>query len=1051
MSQADADVSPPFANAIDPRCGFLRPRIIVPAWLAAGWEAVPPIALLADEHGETVVDDVDLRIAYDGERFYCRAMWEDPEPMVDAAREPGTSTFWRQDHVDVRLTPDPERPGASIGMLFTLGGRWFDDLGLWRGGSAVKLDARSEGSRHCIEASVPWAELSLEPPGRGGQLHGLVSHVRFKNGGPMIGSISPADLGFNQRQRFAALAFGGERSAVELRGIRFEQPALRVGPNRARVELEHTGEAAIDARLRIDAEREPAGAGRADAVRHRLTPGANTVDVTFNLERPTYQRFTLAVEHGGRVEPLTAVTLRAQAAAIPTSARELTHPYLEFDAAELEAIRKRATTHPFTKLAGAMKVGDDDLNPPGLPAEGEQPSLRVTAGCFNWHRVAKETMGRDGEGGRKKKAAYIWSLQSEPAKEAWRSIRENIEPTDTQRELILEELNTMLARRDFYDAEAFEGVPLPDEANDLLERGVENLSDAEVFKLNRMVMQSAVECFHAFGKNYGSLPGKCWSKWLITGDDRLIGTATRGVRAANAAMLVGPYIELHEGGMCGGLARAYDAFEPHLDNDAKRDWLALMGRMLRMYLRTARESHWNTTSVPNANPVCNGGGGTLALTLLNEMPDEAAEALHDARTRLRNWLDYCDGVDGGNTEGAQYWQYGTENFIKFARCLERVLGHDDGLLSHPAIRNAMNMVRLGLSNDGAMHGVNDTIPVPVGGAIGWFVGKRFDDAFGTWYGDHALRWVQQRRAAGKQAPYSPGAVEMLLQRAEVPEQTEPPPLPTAFALRSIEYATLRSQPTLDATLVAGIKGSRPPYTHHNQPDSGAIFVHLRGERLLIDPGYYNGQPGDHCLPLVDGIGPHQPGEYTARIDACGERGPMRWLVCDATPAYRGAARRLRRLMVMLDDRSLLLVDDIDPTGEGNVTAQYQAGNQTELVGDGGRTLRVHGAQAKLDVALLTCEAATFELHAHRPFKTHWGYKFSDCRWHPATASYVADEREPLITLITDATEQPVPPAEVRWDRDAAGRALAVTVDNVGDAPVRLAYLGERWELDGNFE
>ena len=73
----------------------------------------------------------------------------------------------------------------------------------------------------------------------------------------------------------------------------------------------------------------------------------------------------------------------------------------------------------------------------------------------------------------------------------------------------------------------------------------------------------------------------------------------------------------------------------------------------------------------------------------------------------------CGGTDGGNTEGAQYWAYGMESFLRFALLLERLTGIDEGLVTHPLIRNALNMVRVSLCNDGALHGVNDTIPMPV--------------------------------------------------------------------------------------------------------------------------------------------------------------------------------------------------------------------------------------------------------------------------------------------------------------------------------------------------
>jgi hypothetical protein len=74
---------------------------------------------------------------------------------------------------------------------------------------------------------------------------------------------------------------------------------------------------------------------------------------------------------------------------------------------------------------------------------------------------------------------------------------------------------------------------------------------------------------------------------------------------------------------------------------------------------------------------------------------------------------------------------------------------------------------------------------------------------------------------------------------------QPEALPEAYALHSIEYGILRSGPQWDCALTAGLKGSRPPYTHHNQSDTGSFSMEVRGRRLLIDPGYYKPEPSHH--------------------------------------------------------------------------------------------------------------------------------------------------------------------------------------------------------------
>jgi hypothetical protein len=574
-------------------------------------------------------------------------------------------------------------------------------------------------------------------------------------------------------------------------------------------------------------------------------------------------------------------------------------------------------------------------------------------------------------------------------------------------------------------------------------------------------------------------PGELWAKWLVTRDRRLIAAATRAVEAAERFTEIAPQIHLHEGMVAGSLALAYDAFYPHLSRGDRGAWQTLLLRLLRLYLKTAHGRSWTVTTNANANPVGNGGCGLAALALWREYPALAERCLEYARRNIRRWRNYCQGPDGGNTEGVQYWQYGMENLLRFALALERVTGRDDGLLSHPSIRNAMNMVRVSLCNDGALHGVNDTVPMPIGGAIGWFVAGRFGDAFGLWYGDHAQRWCAERRAAGKPIAYAPGVAEMLLYRPGVAESSAAQALPLAFKLDSIQYGIIRSGQNFDCRWTAGLKGSRPPYTHHNQPDTGSLFIDLRGERLIIDPGYFKPAPTDHSLALIGGKGPVQPRGRTGSITACavggrlrggevgvalrrdacprdGARGPpssycrvtealpctertgLRYLAVDATAAYANAARVVRHIVLVGED-GLVLLDDI--VACERVTAQYQCGGATSAL-EGGRSLVVAGNQARLRMDLLTRTDAVFALKPERSLHdTHWGYHFADCRMFPVTAEYTAEEMDPLVTVFGDATSDAASRCTLaRGERDLALRF-------VSGQSVRFVYLGGRWRLD----
>ena len=267
-----------------------------------------------------------------------------------------------------------------------------------------------------------------------------------------------------------------------------------------------------------------------------------------------------------------------------------------------------------------------------------------------------------------------------------------------------------------------------------------------------------------------------------------------------------------------------------------------------------------------------------------------------------------------------------------------------------------------------------------------------------------------------------------------------PPLPLAFKLDDIQYGIVRAGPAFDSRWTAGLKGSRPPYTHHNQADTGSLFVDLRGERLLIDPGYYKDVPTDHCLPLIGGQGPMQPQGWTGRLIACEARGEVRYMAVDSTGAYGGAAARVVRHLVLFGEEGLVLLDDI--VAPGRILAQYQCGGVTSATSDG-RSVLVAGPRARLRLELATRAEATLALKPERSLHdTHWGYHFADCRLFPVTAEYAAEAMDPLVTVCLDATEGEPPACGV----ERTERALAIRLPS--GRSVHFVYCSGQWQLDG---
>lgn len=1048
---------------LDPRHGFLPPRLRVERLREdAGehaWAAVPTVPLFADLAGERVcVRPPRVRLAHDGRALHVRVEVDDPTPVVRRDTPPGHPNFWRQDHVEVRLAPDPTADLDQSQFILTADGRLAANR---NGGPIPQAEALRAGGRRTDTGWRAWMGIPFEVVGCGAPrfpwtLRGLVALCRWSGVAPDIVCMTPAVLGFSHSERFAELLLSNEVNAVRLDGVTFAAGPLRSGPQPVQLQVLRTAGRDGDGTLKVLCE--TGATATPDASEWRtarwelpvkpggsLSPVPARATVELSLQRPRYTRFGVWWNApDGSVRELGAVTLRAAPSPLPENAGKRGHPSLFFDAEGMRALREKAQRAFYIPLTQGWRKPFPENGDDPLPDPDDVRVFNITRSCLHWFRVAKETMLRDGAGGKRPAAARIWSLLPPEAQAAFRDVAASVVPSEDQFAVLLPAMNALLRKRDLYEPTAFAEVRLPAVALESLERGWDALSDFERARLNRALLQSAIECFGAFQLGLVRDAGDCAGPWLLSGDARWIGRATRRLEIADRCMIPGPQTHLHEGMLGAQLAFAYDLFFPHLTHTQRNVWRRVMARFLQLYLDTARASAWTVTTIANANPVGNGGSGLLALALLDDFPSAAREARDHARRNVRVWLDYCTGADGGNTEGAQYWQYGLENFLLFAVALERLLGHDDGLLAHPSVRRSMAMLHSGLTNDGALHGVNDTVPMPIGATTAWFMASRYGDRFGQWYGDHAVRWLAARQAAGKPIAYPPDPLRTLLFRAEVPEASEAPPLPTAVWLRDVQVATLRSAPRWDATLVAGLKGSRPPYTHHNQADTGSLWLDVRGERLLIDPGYYKPAGSDHGLPVVGGRSPVVPAAFVGRILRCEEAGELRVAVCDSSAAYGVEGWRVVRHLVLAGSRALVVLDDIVAEEDGKpaeVESLFQCGGPVRSAGAG--AVRVQGREASLRLRFHAPHGGSLvTLHPERNLHdSHWGYHFADCRWFPVSVRYRA--AGPLVAILADETDASVGPWRVRRTEDR----ITVTLGSSFRIPFRRTSDGWHVELD----
>lgn len=998
-----AELAKPFRPAMEVRRGFLPPRLRVPRCdTAEALRQAPPVPLLTDLAGEEPpAVGVELRLGWTGNALRLRADFDDPCPRLDPTRPPDARDFWEQDHVELRLFREDE---SSFQLVAVGGDRFWDSAGLWRQRGVIEVrDVEPIGNAaRALEAHVPVEVSGMDRFTAGTTLRGLLARMDWLERQPRVAASSAATLGFRQIERCGEFVLA-EASSLNLHAID-PGPRWRRGTHDAEITL--CSDTPRSLRLTITAEAHGVAPQRLCPIQLELPAGLSRHTVSLPLQRPRFTRFDVSAEFDGRSHWLGAVTLRAAADDRVVDEASEREGRLFFVPGELQRVRTALNQPPLNVLRPKLEASLNASRALEFPPE----DFLLKPDSGNWHRVAAETMVRDGAGNRRPVAAYLWSSLSVEAREVFRDVAGQAEPDEAQLRAILDSLNALLQQRDLYDAEAFRGVRLSGAWRRLIDRGIDALPPAELVRFNRGLLVAAVECITGPMNTHIARLKRLLEAWMIDESPDWPRLATRCADDVRRSIRLAPGFDLHEGNATLVIATAFEAFRENLDDPDIDAWHGVLEELLTLYLETARERRWQTTATANANPVCNAAGGILGMLLFRRQPAPAKEAVHLARKLIWHWIDWCHGDDGGNTEGPQYWQYGTDAFHHLVLAMRNRLGEDDGMLDVPETSRHTNMVRVGLSGDGSMHGVNDTVPMPVGAHACWFLARTIGDELGTWYGDHALRTIERLRQAGRMLACEPSPLWSALVRPDTPEVTGDPPLPACCVLGDIQYAVLRSEPRWDASLVAGLKGSRPPYTHHNQPDTGSFFVDVDGIRMLMDPGYDKPAADDHCLPIIDNTLPVQPVDFVGKITAGVAEGGFHWLRADVTPAYRGAARRVHRTLVMANGR-LILIDDIAPAGL-TVHSLLQFGGVTSMRGKHG--IEAAHRDARVHVEVLSHPAAAIDLKPERSLTdTHWGYRFADCRWFPASVTYQTRDDLPFIAEVRSARHPSRCPAAVK--------------------------------------
>lgn len=140
------------------------------------------------------------------------------------------------------------------------------------------------------------------------------------------------------------------------------------------------------------------------------------------------------------------------------------------------------------------------------------------------------------------------------------------------------------------------------------------------------------------------------------------------------------------------LAMAYDVLYNDLDA-AERDRMVTIARVraLQPFLQVVgrAEAWWLGKHDTNWNSVCVGGAGMLALSMAEELPEEAAAVLPLVEESMAPFMRSLEATDGGWPEGIGYWAYGMRYAFHYLLSHERATGARHQLLRAEATKRTV--------------------------------------------------------------------------------------------------------------------------------------------------------------------------------------------------------------------------------------------------------------------------------------------------------------------------------------------------------------------------
>lgn len=300
--------------------------------------------------------------------------------------------------------------------------------------------------------------------------------------------------------------------------------------------------------------------------------------------------------------------------------------------------------------------------------------------------------------------------------------------------------------------------------------------------------------------------------------------------------------------------------------------------------------------------------------------------------------------------------------------LQSALGTDFGLSTTPGFDKAGLFPIYMSAPSGRVFNFADCSESPFGGpnvAHFFWLARRFRRPEYAWFGLQRAQSSALGLLWGGMPSKSPQAAKM----------------PLCAYFRGVEVVAMRTSWSDPKAIYVGFKAG-PTRASHGHLDVGSFVVEALSQRWAIDlgvddynlPGYFGNlrwtyyrmrAEGHNTLVINPSAEPDQTLGAVARIVRFSDEKGSAFAVADLTGAYQPSAKRVWRGIRLVDDRAVLIQDDVELAQPGTLYWFLHTRMETALSTDG-RQAELRQGGATMRIRLLQPEGARFRVMDAKP-------------------------------------------------------------------------------------